>query len=374
MTLSRLRFAPENVRPQSDAAYDSGAAFQWWYFDSQLASGHRLLTFYTMNAPGIETFGLNLVLRAPDGTLVKDPRYFPKSAFVPDAGTFGGWFGEGSEAHFEPSGNGGLGVYRLSARGERIRYELDVLPDAPPFSPLGDEGELPSALIAGSKLLGGGRDLLRRDRFRYTRFVPRGRLRGTIWCDGIPIDAVGRVYHEHGMYTFPMGHVSSAWFWLHVANEEWSLISGSLVAPGLEYGHSPFAKETFGGYVYALRGRERLMSTIDFSGALVNWRRVRMRDPRARGRMSMAWGLDAVFRRPGLAIEVDVDSHDELEYFSIDPTPEDEPFWGQTVARAKVTVTEYGPFSRSRTRFVADAVLETMRNARVGGTAPRFGR
>lgn len=359
----KWRFAPANVRPQSDAAYDPAAAFQWWYFDSQLASGYRLLTFFTLNAPGIETFGLNLVLRGPDGTVVKDPLYLPRHTFVPDAGTFGGSFGERGEARFDPLGNGGLGTYRLSARGDRIRYDLEVLPDVPPFSPLGVRGELPAPLIAASKLLAGGGDFRANDRFRYTCFVPRGRLRGTIELDGKPLDASGRAYHEHGMYTFPMGQVSSAWFWLHVSNPEWTLVSGSLVAPGLEYGRSPFAKETFGGYAYVLRGRERLMSTIDFSGALVNWREVRMRDPKARGRESMAWGLDAVFRRPGLAVELDVESYDELEYFAVDPTPEEEPYWGQTVARANVVVTEYGPFSLAKTRFTADAVLETMRNA-----------
>lgn len=368
--LEKLKFNRDNVRPQSDEAFDPSAEFQWWYFDSQLDNGYRLLTFYTMNAPGIDTCGLNIVLRAPDGTLVKDPQFYPRDEFVPHEGTFGGVFAPGSEAHFDPHSNGGLGTYHIAANGKRIQYRLQVQPDVPPWSPLGPEGEAHPALIAGTKLVSGRGGFLKKDRFRYCCFVPRGRLSGTIVVDGVEMDAQGTVYHEHGMYTFPMGDLSQAWYWLHISNPEWSIISGSLVAPGLPYHSGLLKKNTHGGYIYALHtdpatgARERLMSTIDYSGLLVNWKRVHKRVPDARGELSMAWALEATCRRPGLEIHIDMVARDVLEYFPVGATARDEPFWGQTVGSAQVEVIQRKGPRRERTLFTADAVLETMRNNR----------
>lgn len=360
--IRRLKFINANTRPQSDEAYDPSAEFQWWYFDSQLDNGYRLLTFYTMNAPGIDTCGLNIVLRAPDGTLVKDPQFYPREDFEPNAGTFGGRFAPGSEAHFDPASNNGLGTYHISAAGQRIQYRLQVQPDVPPFSPLGPAGEAHPALIAGTKLLSRRGNFLQKDRFRYCCFVPRGRLAGTIVVDGVEMDAKGTVYHEHGMYTFPMGDLSQAWYWLHISNAEWSIISGSLVAPGMPYSTRLAKKNTHGGYVYALENNRCLMSTMDFSGLLVNWKRVHKRVPDARGEPSMAWGLEATFRRPGLEINIDMVSQGVLEYFPVGATAREEPFWGQTVGKAQVEVVRGSGFRRERTSFTADAVLETMRN------------
>lgn len=358
----RLNFIHDNVRPQSDEAFDPSAEFQWWYFDSQLDNGYRLLTFYTMNAPGIDTCGLNIVLRAPDGTLVKDPQFYPRDAFAPHEGTFGGVFAPGSEAHFDPHSNDGLGTYHIAANGKRIQYRLQVQPDVPSWSPLGSSGEAHPLLIAGTKLASGRGNFLKKDRFRYCCFVPRGRLSGSLVVDGREMKVNGTVYHEHGMYTFPMGDLSQAWYWLHVSNDEWSIISGSLVAPGLPYSTKVLKKNTHGGYVYALENGRQLMATMDFTGLLVDWKRVYKRVPDARGELSMAWGVEATFRRPGLEIHVDMVAKDVLEYFPVGARAREEPFWGQTVGTAQVEVVERKGLKRTRRSFSADAVLETMRN------------
>ena len=93
--------------PQSDAAYAPDAHLQWWYFDAAFDDGHRLLTYFLPGFKGrIENQGmdepfLNVVLRRPDGVIIREPRSFPPSEFFPRTGEFGARFGEDCSATFE---------------------------------------------------------------------------------------------------------------------------------------------------------------------------------------------------------------------------------------------------------------------------------
>ena len=367
--IERLKFPEElflqdNTRPQTDSAYDPDAEFQWWYFDSLLDNGYRLLTFYTMNAPGIDTYGLNIVLRTPEGELIKDPQFYPKENFKPVKGQFGGEFAPGSSAYFEKNqGEFGHGRYEISAQGTRVQYKLQLDPIVSSFSPLGKAGSLPSSVITGAKAVGGTFST-EQERFRYTCFVPRGKLSGTIVIDGKEMDVSGSGYHEAGMYTFPMSHVSSAWYWLHITHPQWTIITSTMVVPGLPYSpKTPLLKKnTHGGYAYVLNEGEPELTAFDPSGFMVNWKRVHKRAPHMRGEQSMAWGVEAVLRRPGLKVSLDVTSYDVLEYFPVDATPSHEPYWSQTVAMAQVKVEKGSGRDKEIIEFEADAVLETMRN------------
>jgi len=73
--------------PQSEAAYAEDAHLQWWYFDATFQEGHRLLTYFLPAFRG--TIGdqppdqpyLNVVLKKPDGEIVRGDRSFPSSEF-----------------------------------------------------------------------------------------------------------------------------------------------------------------------------------------------------------------------------------------------------------------------------------------------------
>ena len=113
--------------PQSEAAYAEDAHLQWWYFDAIFEEGHRLLTYFlpafrgTIGDQPLDQSYLNVVLKKPDGEIVREPRSFSSSEFRPIPGDFGASFGQDCSVTFEKGSNeSGLGCYVMKAKAGRL--------------------------------------------------------------------------------------------------------------------------------------------------------------------------------------------------------------------------------------------------------------
>jgi len=340
-------------------AYDPDAHLQWWYFDAFLENGHRLLTFFlprflgSLEGNEFDLPMLDIVLSAPGGEIVRERRFFRKSDLSASRDRFTADFGPDCSVRLDPGkGGSGPGLYRLRAGGTgRIRYELEIAPELPPWAPT-PNGRLPRVFLMLLR-----RSLTTRDSFHYVPFVPRGRLRGRITVDGRSLDARGTAYHEQGRLSFSLARFLPAWYWLHIEHPPWTILSGTALPPA---GFPRPARGALGGIGFVQKGKQCLLAAFDPTGILVRWPSIAKQDPAAEGgEKSMAWDATVRLARPGLRVRIDLRSRAVLEYLPFayrQETPVKQPYWGQTVADAEVEVI----LRKSRSRFQAQGVLETM--------------
>lgn len=156
-------------------AYDPNAHLQWWYFDAVLESGHRLLSFFlprflgSLEGNEFDLPMMDIVLRAPDGAIVRERRFFPQSELKASRDRFAADFGPDCSVRFDPGEGGSApGLYRLRAGGTgKICYELEITPELPPWAPTRN-GRLPRVFLMLLR-----RSLTTRDSFHYVPFAYR---------------------------------------------------------------------------------------------------------------------------------------------------------------------------------------------------------
>ncbi len=355
-----LSFNRPSSRPYTDGAYCPEANLQWWYFDGQLTNGCRLLTFFLPRFDGIidgrdrNTVLVNIVLRKPDGETIRERRFFPSSEMIASQDSFDTVLGKDCFLRHE-KGTTDKGRYHLRAQAGRLRYDLEIIPELPPWSPAGRSGRSPHLFMR----------ILRKkwftsDYFHYVPFVPRGRLKGKITVDGNSHDIEGTAYHEQGRLNFSLSQFLPAWYWLHIENAPWTILSGTTAFPA----GFPAPKDgTLGGIGYVQKGDQCLLAAFDITGLIVRWPRIKKRDLQAENEMTVAWEAEARLRRPGLKVKLELISKDVLELIPFDyqvKTPV-KSFWGQTVADIAVEIKQ-GP---KLIKFETEGLLETMTTGRV---------
>jgi hypothetical protein len=342
---------------QNDEAYAQDAYLQWWYFDAIFEDGHRLLTFFLpRNTGSLEQHPadqpfLDIVLKPPSGEIIREGRSFSPKEFSPRKGSFGASFGGDCSMDFEKGTDSNrLGRYLLKARADRLAYDLQLVPDLPPWSPNG-----PSGLLSRPAIMLTRRSLFTKDYFHYAAFVPRGRLEGQIVVDGKPFNVRGSGYHEQGRNSFPLREFAKAWYWLHIESPPWTILSGTVVPLRAFPGSMPRAQ---GGFAFVQNGDRRLMGVGDPFGVAVKWSRVVHHSPWPDSEDSLAWETRVRCLWPGRMVTADVVSREVLEHVRFhDPEKGRAPsHWSQTIAEAKVKILD----GFRRVEFDAECVLETM--------------
>jgi hypothetical protein len=350
--------------PQSESAYAEDANLQWWYFDAIFEDGHRLLTYFLPRFVGTienqvpdQPF-LNVVLKRPNGLIIREPRSFPPSEFLPIRGEFGASFGKDCSVKFEGGlEEGGLGYYAMKARAGRVGYDLRLVPGIPPWSPFG-----PRACMPRLGMIIARRSVSTRDYMHYAPFVPRGRMEGRIFLDGEAFEVHGTGYHEQGRFSFPLHEFTDAWYWLHIEHPPWTILTGTVAHPP---GLLAPQKETRGGFAFVQKERKCLLAAGDMLGLLVNWKRIGKSAPKPEGDVNMAWDAEVRLSRPGLAVNIEVLSTEVLECmpFSYHEDTPIKPYWSQSIARAEVRILH----GVKRSEFETECVLETMVSGRGKG-------
>jgi hypothetical protein len=355
--ISRCFMNRPNTAPHSCGAYAPDAFLQWWYFDAVLENGLHFMTFFLPRfagsvdgrEPGLPM--MEAVVREKSGKTIQERRFFRQEELQASPEKTETRFGDRCSIAFHKGGRGQeLGQYRLRGETERIRYDLTLDPELPPWAPAGAGGNVPRALMVMLR-----RSLFTTDSAHYVPLVPRGTLRGTIAVDGEAVSVRGSGYCEQGRLNFPLGRFVPAWYWLHVEHPPWTLLSGTVDPPAWV---ARFRPGTVGGFARVQKGERCLLSAFDFTGLAVRWHGIRKRAPKASGEQSMAWEAGVRLQRPGLRVTAELVSRDLLVFvpFGYREEAAGSPYWGQTVADVSVEVQEGG----TRTRFQCEGILETM--------------
>lgn len=349
-----LIFNRPATRPYGDDAFFPDARVQWWYFSAELENGYRLMTFFLPRSLG-ETDGhdssepiVEIVLMKPGGNAIRQRRFFSPSEVAAQTGRLDVSLGDECRLSLEESPS--PGKYVLKAQAGRLGYDLELVPELPPWAPLGKTQRIPRMIMALAR-----RSLRTPDYFDYVPFVPRGRLTGSIRLDGEAMEVQGTGYHEQGWMNFAIHRFVPAWYWMHIEQAPWTIISGAGLPPR---GVPVPGKVPRGGIAYVAQENQCLMSACDFTGFLVNWERISLGHPQKPGDRGMAWEVSARFWRPGLKVRVQLHSREVLDYMAFEHASEtaERPYWSQALADAEVTIRR----GRSETRFSTQAILESM--------------
>ncbi len=350
-------------RPVEENILYPDAILQWWYFDAVLENGYRLVTFLMPRLPWViqdKNHPLNepmpffeIILRKPDGENIRERKFINRSELKTLPDTFGAVFGSGCSFSYDnPPEKNRPGSYRIKGKAGGLGYDLKLDPELSCWAPLGAWGKTPMPIMSAATLRPFTKDYL-----YYVPFVPGGKISGELSIEGKSMEIRGRGYHEHGHANFPLYNFIPAWYWLHIEHPPWTIISSASPLPA---GYPNPKKGTHGGLAFVQKGERRLFSTMDYSGLFVNWTRIKRRGPEATGENSMLWEVDLRIRRPGFKLEAEIASKDVLEFLHFN-TPEHAsaasyPYWGQTIADAKIRIKHRGKISE----FTAECQLETV--------------
>jgi hypothetical protein len=194
---ARIGISPGQVVPWEDGARTDGDAgtYEWWYFDSHLDDGARLVVvFSTKNFTDIDkplTPVIRIDLDLPDGTSHNKvaefrPDEFSASAVRCDVRIAGNSFG------------GDLHTYKIIAKIDDIAVEVSLTGEVQPWRP-------------GTGHLYFGAD--DEHEFNWLPAVPQGKVDATYSVAGRASAASGVGYHDHNWGNAPMDSLVNHWYW-----------------------------------------------------------------------------------------------------------------------------------------------------------------
>lgn len=203
------------VEPAHNALHpcDRALAFEHWYFDARLDSGHTVVGFLTKRRPEdlpLARPWVELIVYHPDGTRTRAARRYPRSAATFDTDRFAVRIGPNHGASEFP--DGGFPVHHVHFEEAGIVFDLRFENRTPSWMPgRGETG------------FGGG------DRFGWVVAAPRARVTGTIILDGVEIPAAGIGYADHNWGAGDMRKVIERWHWGRLYTEDYTLLYATVL-------------------------------------------------------------------------------------------------------------------------------------------------
>jgi hypothetical protein len=196
------------VTEQDNALHpsDSKWAFEHWYFDAHLDTGHVVVAFLQKRRPE-EPPGsrpvVELIVYYPDGTRRQVTQHHPKGDFSASAERCEVRIGE-SHAHSDYSGE--LPVHQVHAVEEDLVFDLTFTNETPSWMP------------------GSGLSHLGANTFGWVVPGPRARVTGAVTIDGERLEVTGRGYHDHNWGVGNMPRVIERWHWGRLYTDDFSLL------------------------------------------------------------------------------------------------------------------------------------------------------
>jgi len=196
------------VEPHHNALHPaaSALAFEHWYFDAHLDSGHTVIGFLIKRRP--EDFPharpwVELMVYEPDGTRRQVARKYPRDRASFATRACDVRIGD-NRAHTEFRA-GGLPTHHLRLAEGGLEFDLRF------------DNELPSWMPGqGETRFGGG------DSFGWVVGAPRTRVSGTIRVDSSEFTVTGRGYADHNWGVGDMRKIIERWHWGRLYVEDYS--------------------------------------------------------------------------------------------------------------------------------------------------------
>ncbi|MGY1983652.1 lipocalin-like domain-containing protein [Nocardia gipuzkoensis] len=211
------------VQPQHNGLHPSPSklAFEHWYFDARLDTGHVVIGFLTKRRPEDLPYAkpwVEMIVYAPDGTRRQVSRRYPRAAAVFSAGTCDVRIGA-NRAHTEHPADG-LPIHHLHMAEDGIVFDLRFHNETPSWMPGKGETRFGS-----------------RDSFGWMVGAPRARVTGAIELDGTRHEVTGRGYHDHNWGVGDMKKIIDRWHWGRLYVEDYSLLYASVLTQQRQGGH-----------------------------------------------------------------------------------------------------------------------------------------
>lgn len=197
------------VEPKDNALHpsDSKWAFEHWYFDARLDTGHTVVAFLQKRRPE-EPPGskpvIEIVVYFPDGSRRQIIKHYPHMAFEASAEKC-----RARVAHntCELVATDPLPVHVLHVAEDGVEIDLTFTNEVPSWMP----GE-------GYTKYG------EKDFFAWVVPGPRTRVSGTVTIDGEILDGTGIGYADHNWGVGNMTRIIERWHWGRLYTEQFSLI------------------------------------------------------------------------------------------------------------------------------------------------------
>jgi len=209
------------VRPQDNALHlaTSRWAFEHWYFDAHLDSGHTVIAFLQKRRPE-EPPGskpvVELLVYHPDGRRQQVQVRHHANEFAASASGADVTIGR-SRCSSDYSGE--LPVHHVYAEAEDLVFDLAF------------HNELPSWMPGNGTTRYGAEDL-----FGWVVPAPRARVEGEVVIDGVRRRVTGRGYHDHNWGVGNMPRIIDRWHWGRLYTEDFSLLY-AMVRTQKRYAH-----------------------------------------------------------------------------------------------------------------------------------------
>ncbi|MEQ6900909.1 lipocalin-like domain-containing protein [Nocardioides sp. YIM 152588] len=204
------------VRPADNALHPSEDrwAFEHWYFDARLESGHTVVAFLQKRRPE-EPPGsrpvVEVVVYFPDGTRRQVIRHYPHMAFEAATDRCRARVAHNTAELVSPAADvdrpGALPVHRLRVNEGGVELDLTFTATVPSWMP--------------------GQGWTRygdRDFFGWVVPAPRATVTGAVTIDGWRVEARGTGYHDHNWGVGNMPRIIERWHWGRLYTDDLSLI------------------------------------------------------------------------------------------------------------------------------------------------------
>lgn len=210
------------VDPRHNALHPSPSklAFEHWYFDAHLDSGHTVVGFLIKRRPEDLPNArpwIEMIVYYPDGTRRQVAKRYPRTA-----ATFSSQHCDvriGDNRAFADYPTDGLPIHLLYLAEDDIVFDLQFHNEIPSWMPGQGETRFGST-----------------DSFGWVVGAPRAKVTGSITIDGTTILANGRGYADHNWGVGDMKKVIDRWHWGRLYVEDYSLLYATVLTRA-RYGH-----------------------------------------------------------------------------------------------------------------------------------------
>jgi hypothetical protein len=331
-----------------------GDYFQWWYFDAEFASGHRIMTFMMPRMGQVEgtpegslSPGIVLAIMDPEHNNHHSQAYYP-GRFEGDPGRMRATFGDNLVEWVD-------GRYRLQVRQDGLGFDLEYEPLLPPWPPFPGRGGFMASPFTWSQGLG--------TYFHYASFVPRGRVTGKLLLPDGEVEVAGEGYHEQGRTNALVEGAFDYWYWDRFFLGDWTFIFPVAQSPARTM-HA-----TMRALLIYHKG-ECVADLFDVTGLFLRHKVLEYQSYEPAGRDDVPRRCLFTARQPGLRLRVEMDLHHQFEaicWQSLADTIVRQPAWLQHVMKVGVDLRWKG----REVHLEGEGIFETMLTGNPGRVSSR---
>lgn len=220
---ARLKLRKGPVEPWEDGARTHGGkgSFEWWYFDSQLDDGSKLvIVFLPKDVPEFDKTIAPMISIHYDSA---DGKHFERIVRLP-ANTFSMGKDRCDVRAGRNTFQGDLNTYRIHVELEDVTADVTLNGVSPAWRP-----------ETGHIFYGDGAQ----DYFAWLVAVPQGTVEADLTIEGSHYQLTGSGYHDHNWGTVALLNVISNWYWARGRIGDYTAVSCAVTC-AKKYGYRQF--------------------------------------------------------------------------------------------------------------------------------------